>query len=154
MSKTHMDFLNTVAQADVTGVTAKEVDYGSSWKQRGGTGAFMMLARKWDRLENALKKEGKTVLGDLISKYDIFEHVEADKRPEGILDDINDLAGYLLLVRAELMARSHNAVGKIESEAMKLSEAVSNGISGMVHPFGFDAKQETVPGYDGIHEDA
>ena len=28
-----------------------EQSYGDSWKQRGGVGAFMMLARKWDRLE-------------------------------------------------------------------------------------------------------
>ena len=39
--------------------------YGDSWKQRG-VGAFMMLARKWDRIENQVKG----------FKWDVFEAVQ------------------------------------------------------------------------------
>jgi hypothetical protein len=53
----------------------------------------MMLARKWDRIENQAKKEN----------YDIFETIRKDPREEGIIDDIRDLRRYLLLVEAEML---------------------------------------------------
>ena len=70
-----------------------EKNYGNSWKQRGGQGAFMMLARKWDRLE----------LQSSDSEYDIFKAVLKDARAEGVIDDIRDLRRYLLLVEAEVI---------------------------------------------------
>ena len=69
-----------------------EKSYGDSWKQRGGVGAFMMLARKWDRLEKQVTEQG----------YDIFQAIAYDGREEGILDDIQDLRRYLFLVEAEV----------------------------------------------------
>ena len=48
----------------------------------------MMLARKWDRIENQVKKHG----------WNVFLAMERDRRPEGIADDIKDLRCYLLLV--------------------------------------------------------
>ena len=72
-----------------------EKSYGDSWKQRGGVGAFMMAARKWDRIE-------KQVLGH---NYDIFSAMDEDRRPEGILDDIRDLRRYLFLIDAEMCGR-------------------------------------------------
>lgn len=82
-----------VAETDVDKLHVAEQSYGDSWKQRGGVGAFMMLARKWDRLENQVS--GK--------HYDIFQAAQDDERPEGIIDDIRDLRRYLLLVEAELL---------------------------------------------------
>ena len=73
-----------------------EQSYGDSWKQRGGVGAFMMAARKWDRIE-------KQVLGH---SYDIFSAMDEDRRPEGILDDIRDLRRYLFLIDAEMCNRT------------------------------------------------
>jgi len=70
-----------------------EKSYGNSWKQRGGVGAFMMLARKWDRIENQTQRE----------KYDIFQTIRIDNREEGVIDDIRDLRRYLLLVEAEML---------------------------------------------------
>ena len=75
-----------------------EKSYGDSWKQRGGVGAFMMLARKWDRLERQVSKTG----------YDVFEAILEDDRPEGIIDDIRDLRRYLFLVDAEMCNRIDN----------------------------------------------
>ncbi len=72
-------------------------NYGESWCKRGGVGAFMMLARKWDRLENFLS----TNHGPSFQRYDILEAIACDKRPEGIIDDIRDLRRYLALVEAK-----------------------------------------------------
>lgn len=79
---------------DVEGLHQAEQHYGDSWKQRGGVGAFMMLARKWDRLE---KQVGEY-------NYDIFRAAYDDRREEGIIDDIRDLRRYLFLVEAQVRA--------------------------------------------------
>ena len=84
-----------VAQVDVTKLHKAEQSYGNSWKQRGGVGAFMMLARKWDRLEKQVNE----------SNYDIFLAAEKDNRAEGIMDDIQDLRRYLMLVEAEIIRK-------------------------------------------------
>ena len=81
-----------LANEDVEGLHISEQSYGNSWKQRGGVGAFMMLARKWDRLEKQVTEQG----------YDIFQAIAYDGREEGILDDIRDLRRYLFLVEAEV----------------------------------------------------
>ena len=38
-----------IAKQDAQKLHEAEQSYGDSWKKRGGVGAFMMLARKWDR---------------------------------------------------------------------------------------------------------
>lgn len=85
---TKFEMMRTIAQTDVDCLEKAEKSYGESWKNRGGVGAFMMLARKWDRLENQVKK----------FDYDIFEAYKQDNRAEGIIDDIQDLRRYLILV--------------------------------------------------------
>jgi hypothetical protein len=89
------DLYNTVhklAAEDGKEVEARDKSYGSSWKKRGGVGAFMMLARKWDRIEKQAETNG----------WDIFTTIRRDPSANGILDDIRDLRRYLLLVEAEL----------------------------------------------------
>ena len=85
--------VNEIAHEDVQKLHEAEKSYGNSWKQRGGVGAFMMLARKWDRIENQTQRE----------KYDIFQTIRIDSREEGVIDDIRDLRRYLLLVEAEML---------------------------------------------------
>ena len=85
--------VNQIAHEDVQQLHEAEKSYGDSWKQRGGVGAFMMLARKWDRIENQTQRE----------KYDIFQTIRIDSREEGVIDDIRDLRRYLLLVEAEML---------------------------------------------------
>ena len=85
--------VNEIAHKDVQQLHEAEKSYGDSWKQRGGVGAFMMLARKWDRIENQTQRE----------KYDIFQTIRIDNREEGVIDDIRDLRRYLLLVEAEML---------------------------------------------------
>ncbi len=91
----YMEFLPEVVNADLEQLRIKDRQYAGSWQKRGGIGAFMMAARKWDRLEEQVKKHG----------YDIFVAAADDPRPEGIRDDIGDLRRYLLLIEGELVAR-------------------------------------------------
>lgn len=81
----------TLAQRDVETLKDKGKTYGSSWKKRGGVGAFMMLARKWDRIENIVSSTG----------YDIFK--AGTTNTGDVLDDIADLRAYLLLVESEVI---------------------------------------------------
>ncbi len=93
----YLSKLEGISALDVSGLKKAEESYGDSWKRRGGVGAFMMLARKWDRLENRVKSDP--------TPYDIFKHIAADTRGEGLIDDIRDLRRYLMLVEAEMVAR-------------------------------------------------
>jgi hypothetical protein len=102
----HMDYIATVSNRDVLNLQLKESTYRGSWKKRGGVGAFMMLARKWDRIENMLN-EGKF-------KWDIFTRIESDsdRGSDGtMIAEIRDLRRYLILVEAEMMAQ-----GVVESQ--------------------------------------
>lgn len=106
----HLTYLDEVARDDVRGLEVAERNYGSSWKKRGGVGAFMMLSRKWDRIENALRpmdddETRANLKAHQVAPWDIFGAIAADTRPEGIIDDIRDLRRYLLLVEGEMRAR-------------------------------------------------
>tara|TARA_R110002153_G_scaffold132597_2_gene281644 strand:- start:14567 stop:14980 length:414 start_codon:yes stop_codon:yes gene_type:complete len=107
----YIDHLEKIASQDAKVLRDKDREYGGSWLKRGGVGAFMMLARKWDRLEQAMSKEIPAVslssghITKPIGTYDIIERALADGREEGILDDIGDLRRYLLLVESEVRER-------------------------------------------------
>lgn len=94
---TDWDSIRELCKGDVAELIVKDRDYGSSWRRRGGVGAFMMLARKWDRLENQCKKHG----WDIFAAGVVQEGVVVD--PDGILDDIADLRRYLLLVEEHIL---------------------------------------------------
>lgn len=106
----YLDQLTEIVREDVEGLKKAQQSYGNSWKQRGGVGAYMMLARKWDRLENRVSREGEVLSPQgqdnvRVSPYDIFAHIAADTRSEGVIDDVRDLRRYLILVEAEMRAR-------------------------------------------------
>lgn len=108
----YLDFLQAVAESDIAGLLKAEQSYGNSWKRRTGVGAFMMLARKWDRIEQRVAKLVDGTGGAAgATRYDIFEHIAIDRRAEGIIDDIRDLRRYLLLVEAEMAARGVTEIG-------------------------------------------
>lgn len=87
--------IQELADRDVKTLTVKNESYGASWRKRGGVGAFMMLARKWDRLETQVTKYG----------YDVFEAIRVNQgTKDDILDDIQDLRAYLLLVESHVTA--------------------------------------------------
>jgi hypothetical protein len=100
--------IKKLAESDVNFVVRKDITYGGSWRKRGGVGAFMMLARKIDRIENFAKNHDK--------QYDIFDLILTAEDPEDILDDLTDLRCYLLLVesyvRGQLQTSEHPDVKK------------------------------------------
>lgn len=104
MSINYTDFLHAIAESDVVGLRRAEQSYGSSWKRRTGVGAFMMLARKWDRIEQRVNNPEIAANAAPLLGH-IFAHVVADRRAEGIIDDIRDLRRYLILVESEMTAR-------------------------------------------------
>ena len=71
--------IKDIAQNDINSLIESEKSYGDSWKRRGGAGAFMMLARKFDRIEQQSKD----------CNY-----------------DVGDLRRYLLLVESEIRANN------------------------------------------------
>jgi hypothetical protein len=89
--------IQQLADEDVEKLRQAEESYGDSWRGRGGMGAFMMLARKWDRIENQVAKDG----------YDVFTTITNDPSDSGILDDIKDLRRYLLLVEAHILFENY-----------------------------------------------
>lgn len=82
----------------------KNAVYGDSWKSRGGTGAYMTLARPIDRLEQMAKA----------NSYDVFEAGkmyngrETGDNDSDILDTLSDIRNYLLLVAGEITSRRSN----------------------------------------------
>lgn len=107
----YIDYLHAVLADDESELRRKDAEYGGSWLRRGGVGAFMMLARKRDRLE-AQHADGDLaeVWARLEARaadhhFDVFAAIAADARSEGVLDDIRDLRRYLALVEAEWCRR-------------------------------------------------
>ena len=96
--------MKEVAQNDLHALKRAETSYGDSWKRRGGVGAFMMLARKFDRIEHQAQKHG----------WDIFEAGEVYKGEAGLLDDIRDLRRYLLLTEEHIMTNTTNIQTLVE----------------------------------------
>ena len=91
----YIDKVDEVTETDAAEIKVKDAAYGGSWQKRGGVGAFMMLARKWDRIEVAVQKHD----------WDVFVTIIDDIREENTLDDIRDLRRYLVLVEAEILDR-------------------------------------------------
>ena len=88
--------MRDIAQLDLQALKKAEESYGDSWRRRGGVGAFMMLARKFDRIEHQAEKHG----------WDVFEAGEVYKGEAGLLDDIRDLRRYLILVEEYILDNS------------------------------------------------
>lgn len=99
--------LENIANYDVLVLRDKGKTYGDSWRQRGGVGAFMMLARKWDRIENQAKP----------LNYDIFAagYATAEEK-DGLLDDIADLRRYLLLVEEHVLRHYVGGAGEPQGQ--------------------------------------
>jgi len=94
----YRDKLQEVANEIVTTVLKKDKEYGASWKRRGGVGAYMMLVRKSDRLEQQVLAHG----------YDIFSALNSPRKSktiESLRDTLEDQIAYGLLILAEIRVR-------------------------------------------------
>lgn len=102
VDRSYMDFLGEIAELDICQLHQKDSAYKGSWLKRGGVGAYMMLARKWDRIENLAEANG----------WDIFAACESDNHVGNLRqNDIGDLRRYLMLVEAEMRRRDKNEKG-------------------------------------------
>ena len=103
--------MKDVAQNDLAALQKAEKSYGDSWKRRGGVGSFMMLARKFDRIEHQAQKHG----------WDVFEAGEVYVGEAGLLDDIRDLRRYLLLTEEHILANTVTGEDVEEAEDVNYS---------------------------------
>lgn len=87
------EIIKRLQQEDLDTLVEKQRTYKDSWKNRGGTGAFMMACRKWDRIENICCDH---------HGYNIFD--AGASNTGDVLDDIRDLRAYLYLIESEIEA--------------------------------------------------
>ena len=144
----HMNFLRAVFDEDERVLREKETTYRGSWKRRGGVGAFMMLARKWDRLESMMETDLVRPRGETpetVGKYDVFERLWDGSGADGsgadgtALAEIRDLRRYLALVEAEMIARGVVKLRSVSGDYSEESIAAA-----------LDEKYEWVKTSDGI----
>lgn len=97
----HLSHLRHIFLQDEFHLKKKSKTYGNSWKKRGGVGAFMMLSRKWDRIERMGATGGYDVF-DLIQRdYDLNRQGTDDT----LIAQIRDLRRYLALVESEMIEK-------------------------------------------------
>ena len=137
--------LNAITEELVKYVSEKDLHYGSSWRKRGGPGAFFVIARKWDRIEQACQTLKS-------SEYNIFDVFDKDDRIETILDDCLDLAGYLLILIEHMIEIGH--VTKIDALRITFDDPASKVEASLTlktspphvsGPYGFDEDLDSVP---------
>ena len=107
----HLVHIEQIAKEDAAGLLKAHESYGPSWKKRGGVGAYMVMIRKFDRMDIGAEKYG----------WDIFKAVEADPRAEGILDDIRDARRYLMLIESALREKGIVEAGNHRDNAVPRS---------------------------------
>jgi len=118
----HLALIPRIAQEDVELVTEKEKAYNASWKKRGGVGAYMVMIRKVDRIEEIAKRYG----------YDIFRALLDESAGESLIDTVRDLRCYLDLIEAEVRTRcdehglSNALTPKLKESAVEAAESVKS----------------------------
>lgn len=80
--------LQGVASRIVRRLVTKGRMYNESWRKRGGVDSFMMMARKWDRIEEQAGRFGFNSIR-LLREHEVIV--------DGPKDDVEDLAAYCLL---------------------------------------------------------
>lgn len=93
------------AVLDIRTLIDKDTSYGTSWKKRGGQGAFFVTTRKWDRILNQVQENAHDA-DDFDESWERLIDQPNARDKDGIWDDIDDLRCYLLLWAAE---RAHRA---------------------------------------------
>lgn len=106
--------LKAIFANDAEFISERDAHYKSSWKARGGVGAFFTIARPWDRFD-AIAERGvvdKTTIPKsyLVQPYDIFgiikweqDHGQSESDDGTLQACIRDLRAYMALLAAEAM---------------------------------------------------
>jgi hypothetical protein len=134
---TDFEVLADVSFTDDVVLREKRLSYGDSWQKRGGVGAYMMLARKWDRLEEQCRKFGYNIFEAVIQndiKLDGSSGItNVTLVKDGVIDDIRDLRRYLLLVETYL-AQTESAVAmSILMRTLQVKEPYEKEITDIVN---------------------
>lgn len=123
MNMDHLKFLEPIASGLVKILHQKEREYKGSWKKRGGVGAFFVAIRKADALEEIVRK----------NDYDVFSMLGASGSAS-IEDQLEDLAGYCLLILAERAALRSYRPGTPEDGGHHADETKAESRSVAVAP--------------------
>jgi hypothetical protein len=129
------EMLDDIVQADTDYVRAKDKQYDSSWKRRGGVGAYFTIVRPWDRLENFAKAQG----------YDLFAAMQNDPLhgPDGTaLACVRDMRRYLLLLEAWIVWDRTRDAEKKSGAWWQLKERLKSGV--LVTGFDLGVAEERV----------
>lgn len=86
----------------------KDKQYGSSWRKRGGVGAFFALIRKMDRFEQQASQVGYDVFSTSIDPADAVENFE---------DTCGDIINFLLLILEARQAQQKAGQVQIETNS-------------------------------------
>lgn len=100
------------AAKDCKELREKNALYGGSWCKRGGSGAFHMVARKFDRYQEQIRLE--------------YSEVE---------DTIGDARRYLILIDAWHLARSQGLICKCVTDSIGTSNSLDCLVHGQDTPF-------------------
>jgi hypothetical protein len=79
MEGSDFNFIDLLANSDVTALEEAQKSYGDSWRSRGGVGAFMMLARKWDRIENQVSSDNYDIFKTITTELWYLDHGKIDR---------------------------------------------------------------------------
>lgn len=130
MDTKHLGFIAAICDEDKEGLMAAEQQYKGSWKRRGGTGAYMMLCRKWDRIENAVEGEGRfTLHGNKVSIAKAFDYA-IEKLDQCLATNTpwgeQDMAQCLTILKAVREDERFDIFGKIAGD--KRAEGIIDDI--------------------------
>lgn len=118
LPKTSFERMREIAQECIDMCEHKDKQYGSSWRARGGPGAFFATIRKLDRFDVQAKSKG----------YDVFNVSDADDAVESFDDTLRDIVNFMLLI-----LESRENVKKIEHEQdRQVSEAMIPKARGII----------------------
>lgn len=116
--------LKQIFSEDCMVLDQKEQTYKGSWRKRGGVGAMMMLARKWDRMENMAEGHAKP--------FDIFNLLRDEDtlgltgKDGSLLAEIRDLRRYLALVEAYFLIQKQAYPNSAASVATRSTQTSAN----------------------------
>jgi len=120
---TLFDCLKALGERDAKFISERDAHYKSSWKARGGIGAFFTIVRPWDRL-CAIAERGTAGISPKeqppAKPLDLF-HILQEEIAAGLTEEndgtlqacIRDLAAYMQLLRCEVM--QHRMAGSYQA---------------------------------------
>ncbi len=160
MNQNNLSHLDHISKTDVNEILEKEKTYKGSWKKRGGVGAFMMLARKWDRIENMMQKIGCDI-------FALCREQDYSGEDGKILAEVRDLRRYLLLVESEMLEEQKGysterpeTIQDLAQDFLYRQRFTDSGIAGIPDPEveerleagNTPPESDTTDHYDRVHE--